>query len=94
MKVKSILSLFVAIVMAGTLQAQGLGGLIQRTAASAGNTATQKVQANSGHSDNSSTQTKAATPAAGGKVYYVSKGYNPALASNIKEGHSSSIGHH
>ena len=73
MKVKSILSLFVAIVMAGTLQAQGLGGLIQRTAASAGNTATQKVQANSGHSDNSSTQTKAATPAAGGKVYYVSK---------------------
>ena len=73
MKVKSILSLFVAIVMAGTLQAQGLGGPIQRTAASAGNTATQKVQANSGHSDNSSTQTKAATPAAGGKVYYVSK---------------------
>ena len=74
MKVKSILSLFVAIVMAGTLQAQGLGGLIQRAAASAGNTATQKAQANSGHSDNASTQqTQAAKPAAGGTVYYVSK---------------------
>ena len=74
MKVRSILSLFVAIVMAGTLQAQGLGGLIQRAAASAGNTATQKAQANSGHSDNASTQqTQAAKPAAGGTVYYVSK---------------------
>lgn len=75
MKVKSILSLFVAIVMAGGLQAQGLGGLIQRAAASAGNTATQKAQANSGHSDNSAAQqqTKAATPATGGTVYYVSK---------------------
>lgn len=65
MKVRSILSLFVAIVMAGGLQAQGLKGLIQRTAASAVNTATQKVQANSGHSDNSAaqqTQTPQQTP--------------------------------
>ena len=80
MKVKSLLSLFIAIAMSGSLQAQGLGGLIQRTAASAANTATQKVQANSGHSDNSSAQqtqtqqqTKSATPAGNAKVYYVSK---------------------
>ena len=37
MKVKTILSLFVALAMVGSIQAQGLGGLIQRAAASAGN---------------------------------------------------------
>lgn len=74
MKVKTILSLFVAVAMAGSIQAQGFGGLIQRAAASAGNTATEKVQANSGHSNTSTTpQTQAAKPVGNAKIYYVSK---------------------
>ncbi len=87
MKVKSLLSLFIAIAMASSVQAQGLGGLIQRTAASAGNTAIEKARMNAGHNNNAQSQqtqttqqnqqtkatTTAATPAANAKIYYVSK---------------------
>lgn len=85
MKVKSLLSLFIAIAMSGSLQAQGLGGLIQRTAASAGNAVIDKARMDAGHNNNqqsqqsqvqqnqSQQQTKSATPAGNAKVYYVSK---------------------
>ena len=56
MKVKSLLSLFIAIAMSGRLQAQGLGGLIQRTAASAGNAVIDKARMDAGHNNNQQNQ--------------------------------------
>ena len=81
MKVKSILSLFVAIVMAGTLQAQGFGGFIQRatnavsgSSSSSSQSSSQSSSSSSQSSSSSSSQTSSAAAQAGsGKIYYVSK---------------------
>ena len=82
MKVKSILSLFVAIVMAGTLQAQGFGGFIQRATNAVSSSSSSSSQSSSqssssssqSSSSSSSSQTSSAPAQAGsGKIYYVSK---------------------